>query len=864
MKRTILELQPDEKKLLGDLPDGTQGDLCMKQPLAAVMWSRQYVLQNFHRAMEEGWIQVYFQPVIRSVTGMMCGAEALCRWIDPDRGMITPDQFIPVLEEQGLIYTLDLYVVEQVCRGYRDLVKRNVPLIPVSVNLSRVDFRHPDLVERIDALARQYQVPREILNIEITESAFPNQTEELGRFICRFHEKGFRVWLDDFGTAYSSLAALKDLPFDELKLDMNFLSTGTEKARTIISSVVRMAKSIGISTLAEGVETEEQYRFLRKIGCEKIQGYYFGHPMKPEEFERCVRKGDLKPEPLRLGAYYAALGRVDYQTEHTLCVLEDDGINFKLIFMNDAYRRVLARDGVLDGEGWIDTINIPNNPSHAFHRAYVNEQLRKKPGEHRILYPSGDHYMELVGKTIAQHENDYIYTLRIRYISLNPNQQEQKLADGLSNLYYFCEDIILIDLERSTAYGLKSSNSDQPIGSGNVEVNLHDALEVYGADFIYGPDLERYLRFTEVGSLRRRILENRRHMLSELLRIRDDRGEYRWKLILLLPVPKTDGKQVMSISLAPDLSPETLCELVSCLAVQGAEAGEEDDGGISSSLLWENVERFGDDMYFWKDQSRRFLGATNSFLDFYGLDSLEEIRGKTDEDMGWHKEVDPFRRDELRVLQKGDRVRLALGKCIVHGKQRTILASKIPIYRNGRIVGLVGKFSDAEQLRNILEQKNSAVFVDPVTGLSNNRGLVDGFRSYLEELWNRGTEFAVIQMENIEFPLFRKNYGEEAGNRILRHVADILRDIAGRSCVIGRLSGSVFCMLVQYQDPEEVAEIAAQIRERTGGIQIVGNLQCACTQNLRISYLNPENASREWYADVTFRVVEMMMNPEEK
>ena len=96
--------------------------------------------------------------------------------------------------------------------------------------------------------------------------------------------------------------------------------------------------------------------------------------------------------------------------------------------------RYAARDGVLDGEGWIDTINIPNNPSHAFHRAYVNEQLRKKPGEHRILYPSGDHYMELVGKTIAQHENDYIYTLRIRYISLNPNQQEQKLADGLQEM----------------------------------------------------------------------------------------------------------------------------------------------------------------------------------------------------------------------------------------------------------------------------------------------------------------------------------------------------------------------------------------------------------------------------------------------
>lgn len=864
MKKTILELQPDEKKLLGDLTDGTQGDICMKQPLAAAMRSRQYVLQNFHRAMEEGWIQVYFQPVIRSVTGMMCGAEALCRWIDPDRDMITPDQFIPVLEEQGLIYTLDLYVVEQVCRGYRDLVKRNVPLIPVSVNLSRVDFRHPDLVERIDALARQYQVPREILNIEIIESAFPNQTEELGRFICRFHEKGFRVWLDDFGTAYSSLAALKDLPFDELKLDMNFLSTGTEKARTIISSVVRMAKSIGISTLAEGVEMEEQYRFLRKIGCEKIQGYYFGHPMKPEEFERCVRKGDLKPEPLRLGSYYAALGRVDYQTEHTLCVLEDDGENFRLLFMNDAYRSVLARDGVFDGEGWIETINTPNDPNHAFHRRFANEQLRKQPGKHRVLYPSGDHYMELVGEAIAQHENYFILTVQIRYISLNPNRQEQKLADYLSNLYYFCEDIALIDLKEDTVFGLMSSNSDQPIGNGNSYVELQRAFEDYGRDFVYGPDLERYLQFTEVDSLRERMMENQKHLLSDLFRVRDVRGEYRWMLFFLMPVPKTDGWQILDVSVSLIIPAETQRVLLSSLPENGEGAGVQEDGVISNSLLWENTKRFGDDMYFWKDRERRFIGASQSFLDYYGLHSLEEIRGKTDEDMGWHKEVEPFRRDELRVLEKGERVHYALGKCIVQGKQRTILASKIPIYRGGQIVGLMGKFVDAELLRNLLEQKRSAVFVDPVTDLSNNRGLMDSFRTYLEELWSRGTKFAVIQVKNTEFPIFRQNYGEEAGNRMLRRIGDIFRDIAGKDCVVGRLSGSIFCILIQYQNPEKVAELAAEIRERTGKTIVAGDLQCACTQSIRISYLDEVNASRERYADANARMVEMMINYDEK
>ena len=141
---------------------------------------RGYILDNVDRAMRDGWIQVYYQPVVMGMSRTLCGAEALARWIDPDRGMLTPAEFIPVLEESGKIYELDLYIVEQVCRDYRRITAAGVDLVPVSFNLSRVDFRHPDLFERIEDLVQRYEVPRDKLNVEVTESAFVADMELLG------------------------------------------------------------------------------------------------------------------------------------------------------------------------------------------------------------------------------------------------------------------------------------------------------------------------------------------------------------------------------------------------------------------------------------------------------------------------------------------------------------------------------------------------------------------------------------------------------------------------------------------------------------------------------------------------------------
>ena len=193
-----------------------------------------HVAENIEKAIQNGWIKVFYQPVIRSLTGKLCGAESLARWIDPQFGFLAPDKFIGVLEESGQIHKLDMFMVEQVCRDVSDRLKKNLPTVPVSVNFSRCDFEKEDMLGFIEDLVRRYDIPRDYLHIEVTESMIVSDADLMRNVIDSFREAGYEVWMDDFGSGYSSLNLLKDYTFDTLKLDMAFLSTFNDKSRTLI------------------------------------------------------------------------------------------------------------------------------------------------------------------------------------------------------------------------------------------------------------------------------------------------------------------------------------------------------------------------------------------------------------------------------------------------------------------------------------------------------------------------------------------------------------------------------------------------------------------------------------------------------
>ena len=254
----------------------------------------QYIVTHIDEAIKNGYIKAFYQPVVWSKGRTLCGVEALARWIDPKYGFLSPGKFVPALESAQLIYKLDKEILRIVCADIRHNLDNNSPVLPVSINFSRADFGLIDIVEVVDETVKQYNVPHELLHVEITESALTNETDTLKDTINRLHEKGFATWLDDFGSGYSSFNVLKDYDFDVLKLDMAFLVgfNGNEKAKALIKSVISLAEQIGMKTLCEGVETAEQAAFLEEASCGRLQGYLYGKPLAYEELMKKIEDGE--------------------------------------------------------------------------------------------------------------------------------------------------------------------------------------------------------------------------------------------------------------------------------------------------------------------------------------------------------------------------------------------------------------------------------------------------------------------------------------------------------------------------------------------------------------------------------------------
>ena len=222
--------------------------------------------------------------------------------MDPVYGQLYPNEFIPVLEEYRLIHKLDRSIFESVCRDIRTNLDAGKPVVPVSLNFSRLDFELMDAVQELEDLVAKYSIPKELIHVEVTESALTDDFIKLNEAMNRIKEMGYALWLDDFGSGYSSLNVLKDYQFDVVKIDMRFLSNldNSEKAKTLIDCIIQMANRIDMLTLTEGVETETQAEFLNRVGCNRLQGYLFGKPMPKEELDRRIEENELKVSDKKL------------------------------------------------------------------------------------------------------------------------------------------------------------------------------------------------------------------------------------------------------------------------------------------------------------------------------------------------------------------------------------------------------------------------------------------------------------------------------------------------------------------------------------------------------------------------------------
>ena len=262
-------------------------------------FQNRYIIENLDRAIREGWIKVYYHAIRRVPNQKVAAFECLARWVDPERGIISPNAFIPVLQKYHQLYKLDLFMCEQVCREVKIRFDNGLPLVPVSVNFSRQDFDHVDILSQLNKLYDKYNMAqyadKSYFILEITEQDLEEGEESFKEQLNNIREAGYTIWLDDFGSGYSAISSFSQYEFDLIKFDMNLVKNLDDKRgvnQVLLEELVSLAKKLGIHTLIEGCETEEQLNFIRDIGCELVQGYYFRKPESLDEIlERVTQSG---------------------------------------------------------------------------------------------------------------------------------------------------------------------------------------------------------------------------------------------------------------------------------------------------------------------------------------------------------------------------------------------------------------------------------------------------------------------------------------------------------------------------------------------------------------------------------------------
>ena len=476
---------------------------------------RQYIIENIDRAIEEKWIQMYMQPIIRAVNERVCDVEALARWIDPEKGFLSPADFIPALEDAGLIYKLDLYMVEQILNSMKEEKAAGFYVVPHSINLSRSDFDACDIVEEIRRRVDEAGVDRSLITIEITESVIGGSFEFMKDQVERFRNLGFPVWMDDFGSGYSSLDVLQSIQFDLIKFDMSFMRKLDEGdgGKIILTELMKMATSLGVDTVCEGVETKDQVRFLREIGCSKLQGFFYSKPISFETLKALRESNTLIPrENPQESSYFERIGRVNLFDLSFLANMDDSvtkntfdtvpmgimevnagGDKVKYIRSNQSFRDFMRRAFGFDLSDPDQEYTVPpDGPGSSFmkaieqskdnnNRAFVDEKMR----DGSVVRS----FVRVIGKNpVNGRESVAIAVLSVS----EPGKGETyaDIAQALAADYY---NIYVIDLDTNDYIEYSSQVGDEQLSAVRHGRDFFESARRDTMTRIYEEDREPFL-----------------------------------------------------------------------------------------------------------------------------------------------------------------------------------------------------------------------------------------------------------------------------------------------------------------------------------------------------------------------------------
>lgn len=509
-----------------------------------------HIESHIEEAIAEKQVKVYLQPNVRGLTQRVCGAEALSRWIDPKYGMIYPGDFISVLEKTLKIHLLDLYVFREICKNLGERLERKETVFPISLNFSRLDFNIGDFLDQLESIVEQYHVPKNLLHIEVTESVVMHNEGYMKYVVKKLHELGYQVWMDDFGSGYSSLNLLKEFEFDTFKIDMRFLSDMGKKSLIIIYSILYMAKEIGIHTVAEGVETEEQFRFLKHAGCERMQGYYFGRPEPMENWLSDLiekngvesRKEDylfdqvglvniISPTPFVLDRLDDSPNIYGFETVIPIAVCSETGGKICHLNFTEPYRDNLLDLGYAGTHDFQDALNN--------RKVLLAEKIRdimmlardSMEVESMDFISSGKH-CHLQIRLVTSMDECFIYLIRIDVLTNNRVFRKIKdMNDTLRTLYSVYDMVILLNLRSDTLLPVYMCELFDRIEESE---NLSAEINKYVYKNVHPDDKEHCWAFLNPQDMWQRLKNSEEGFLLSYFRSRNKHGKFVWKRFVLV------------------------------------------------------------------------------------------------------------------------------------------------------------------------------------------------------------------------------------------------------------------------------------------------------------------------------------------
>ena len=792
---------------------------------------QKYIIENFKQALEKDWIKLYYQPVVRTLNGKLTSMEVLARWQDPNYGLLAPYVFINTLEEYHLIHYLDSYIIRNVCKTYRVRKDNNLPVFPVSFNLSRLDFELCDIFQVIEDCAKEYRVPKSFLNIEITESVIIQNVDFIKKQIKRFHDAGYQVWMDDFGSEYSSLNALKAFDFDELKIDMKFLSEFNDNSKQIITSVVNMAKEIGSQTLAEGVETREQYEFLKNIGCEKSQGYLFSKPLPLNQMFMVLEYKNIDYEDANEISYLNKVGRVNMLSSHPfelhssqestipLAMVEFSNDYISYLNVNKAFMNFLES---LDVHSLEESEKIINDPRWDVNHSFKNlaAKLLKDEEIENFDFFDQDNHCTLEAKAIVKMPLKSSFLVHCENISANINfQHQQELRSTSTMIYQLFEHVYLIDMNQKTAQTIYASSSYGSYGdSESIDHLVHHFYE----EEIFIEDKQRYKEFFNFDFWNQQFEEEGKETLIDFFRIRKRNGQYHWCIFEVKPLFRTSSNLALVT-----ISKFEHNDIVSYMNLANAYPKSNDSSDISQSVLGQSLINSNEYAIFWKDTQHKFVGGNQFFKHYFELSNDSQFIGKTDKEMGWSVNSDMTVRDEIKVLVEGQYITDVLRQYIINGQMKNVTVSLNPVYNNdGSIIGLLGYFRNPEINRNLrmrLSNLENAISIEDFDRAGRN---------YVESYDYRHLDFAYVKFSIDNLTEFTDTYGYKNGEVMVDMVSKEIRDSLGFNSVIGHPELKAFDILHQVDDRHIFEK---KIQELSKKIESINNIQ-GIRYNVYLSY----------------------------